>query len=90
MPNAFSPNGDGINDFFKPVSSELLSEFYLIVFNRWGDVVFESSDSEFGWDGYYKGYPLNHSVYGWKVVYTIYKNQEINRVKKTGTVVLVR
>jgi len=54
IPNAFTPNGDGINDVFK-VRSGILRAMHLEVYNRWGNKVFESDDINKGWDGTYKG-----------------------------------
>jgi gliding motility-associated-like protein len=90
LPTAFTPNGDGINDYFKPVSSEPLSEYQLIIFDRWGEVVFESTDFEQGWDGRFKGEFVVTNVYSWKVVYTVYNNKGSERVEKLGTVTLIR
>ncbi|MBC8172343.1 MAG: PKD domain-containing protein, partial [Chitinophagales bacterium] len=49
-PNAFSPNGDGVNDFYIPVSFGLQS-FEIFIYNRWGEMVFYSNDIDFNWDG---------------------------------------
>ena len=54
FPNSFTPNGDGINDYFLPVGNNV-SEYRLQIFNRWGEMIFESMDEKFGWDGYYNG-----------------------------------
>lgn len=64
IPTSFSPNGDGLNDNFK-VSNPLLQSFKIKVkiYNRWGEVVFTSSDSEFSWDGTYKGKPCQEGNY---------------------------
>ncbi len=51
LPNVFTPNGDGINDVFKALPNEYSGEFTIKIFNRWGNVVFESKDSDFEWDG---------------------------------------
>ncbi len=64
IPNAFSPNGDGINDIFLPRSTILLS-MQLQVYDRWGNKVFESTDSSVGWDGTYKGQPAQPDAYGY-------------------------
>lgn len=64
IPNAFSPNNDGYNDEFKVRSSALLSGT-LLIYDRWGNKVFESNDLTKGWDGIYKGQPAQVEVYGY-------------------------
>ena len=64
IPNAFSPNGDGINDIFL-VRSESLKSGKLILFDRFGNKVFESSDLKMGWNGIYKGEKAAQDVYGY-------------------------
>ena len=52
IPSAFTPNGDGLNDVWKPIGNGLDgSRYEMIVFNRWGDVIFRSTEVERGWDG---------------------------------------
>ena len=64
MPNAFSPNGDGINDIYKPKSGyQNITEFHAYIFNRWGQKLFEWTDPATGWDGTYKGSPVKDGVY---------------------------
>lgn len=64
MPNAFSPNGDGINDIYKPKSGyQNITEFQAYIFNRWGQKLFEWTDPATGWDGTYKGSPVKDGVY---------------------------
>ena len=63
MPNAFSPNGDGKNDVFGP---KWYHEFQLVdfqIYNRWGTLVFSSSDANAAWDGTYKGVPQPVGTY---------------------------
>lgn len=62
IPNAFSPDGDGINDNFKIVA-EGIESFQLKVFNRWGEVVFESNDIKNQWDGTFKGKLSQNDAY---------------------------
>lgn len=64
MPNAFSPNGDGINDIYKPKSGyQSITEFHGYIFNRWGQKLFEWTDPATGWDGKYKGKNVKQGVY---------------------------
>jgi len=63
-PNAFTPNGDGNNDVFK-LEGTYLSEVHMIIYNRWGEQLFESFDLEKGWDGTYLGKAVQDDVYTW-------------------------
>lgn len=64
MPNAFSPNGDGINDIYKAKDGfQSLTEFKATVFNRWGQKIFEWDNPADGWDGKYKGTDVKSGVY---------------------------
>lgn len=64
MPNAFSPNGDGINDIYKAKDSHRsLVEFHAYIFNRWGQKLFDWTDPNDGWDGTYNGKPVKDGVY---------------------------
>ena len=68
IPNAFSPNGDGINDWLTVFASDQVKKVnQFLVYNRWGEVVFEAhnflpNNLSVGWDGTFKGEPLNPSV----------------------------
>lgn len=64
MPNAFSPNGDGINDIYKPKSGYTsIVSFHAYIFNRWGVKLYEWTDPSTGWDGTYKGKDVKDGVY---------------------------
>lgn len=64
MPNAFSPNGDGINDIYKAKSGyQSLVEFKATIFNRWGTKLYEWTDPAGGWDGKYRGKDVAQGVY---------------------------
>jgi gliding motility-associated-like protein len=88
LPNAFSPNGDGQNDVFRPLGSgEYSQEYQMLIFNRWGEQVFRSDDPQVGWDGYYKGQPAITGVYAFIINY---KNP-FNELKSfKGNVTLTR
>lgn len=64
MPNAFSPNGDGINDMYKAKSGyQSLVEFHAYIFNRWGQKLYEWTNPADGWDGTYNGKDVKEGVY---------------------------
>ena len=64
MPNAFSPNGDGINDIYKAKAGyQSLVEFHAYIFNRWGQKLYEWDNPANGWDGTYKGKDVKQGVY---------------------------
>lgn len=62
IPNAFSPNADGINDVFRPVLSGGYDHVQLTIYNRWGEKLFEADNLD-GWDGTYMGVPVQTGVY---------------------------
>jgi len=62
IPNAFTPNGDGLNDLFKVLDRNFLS-FDIWIYNRWGQLVFQSNDPKFGWDGRLNGELLQSGNY---------------------------
>jgi gliding motility-associated-like protein len=64
IPNTFTPNGDGSNDVLYARSGKI-DELYFAVYNRWGEMVFETKDKSKGWDGTYKGKALDVGVFGW-------------------------
>jgi gliding motility-associated-like protein len=68
VPNAFTPNEDGINDYFLPILSGFDPLSYeLIIFNRWGELIFESQSQGVWWDGTHKGILCQDDVYVWKI-----------------------
>lgn len=70
VPNTFTPNGDGNNDFFLPVST-MIDHYDLEVFNRWGDRVYKSSDPVNGWDGSYNSQRAECGAYVWEITYMV-------------------
>ncbi len=89
IPNAFSPNGDGVNDYFFPrqLLSKGISDFNVQVFNRWGQLVFETNDAAGrGWDGKFQGLNQPQGVY----VYRIKVNRGGVVESYDGQVTLVR
>jgi gliding motility-associated-like protein len=65
VPKAFTPNNDGTNDLLKPFLVGIKDFKYIRIFNRWGNLVFESRDANKGWDGYFKGVKQPMETYTW-------------------------
>ncbi len=86
VPNAFSPNNDGVNDEFLAVGVNI-ETFEMIVFDRWGEAIFTSEDINTGWDGIYQGVPVKQDAYVYKIIYKTINNDHL---EKTGHVVLLR
>jgi gliding motility-associated-like protein len=84
IPNAFTPNGDGINDTFG-VKGEGIQDFTLRIYNRWGELVFESKNPRQQWDGLYNGKPAKNDTY----VYKLFASGSDTETK-AGSVTLVR
>jgi gliding motility-associated-like protein len=93
VPDAFTPNDDGLNDEFKVVTSqEGIITFSMLVYNRWGEMVFESSDVHHGWDGKVNGRNAPPDTYVWKIVYqtSSLANPSTSTTTLHGTVTLIR
>ncbi len=86
IPNAFTPNGDGINDVFIP-RSLILKSMKLGIFNKWGNKVFETDDLTQSWDGNYKGQPAEPGTYGYFFVGECLQGEKINI---NGNITLLR
>ncbi|MCW3128315.1 MAG: hypothetical protein JWO03_3973, partial [Bacteroidetes bacterium] len=86
IPDAFSPNGDGRNDTFHLLHFCKFDPFSMRIYNRWGELVFESTDIDKGWDGKYKGEPQADGVYWWYVSMSI---QGRKPTRKSGKVTLL-
>jgi gliding motility-associated-like protein len=87
VPSAFSPNGDSNNDLLHVIARGIFNLDYFYVFNRWGEMIFQSNDVNIGWDGKYKGELQEVGSY----VYVV-SGSDAGGVKITrqGSVTLVR
>jgi len=89
VPNTFTPDADGINDVFNVViSGHDPLAYELMIFNRWGELIFESHSNLVGWEGYHKGIIAKQDVYVWKL-----KAKQLNNGEKReyyGHVTLVK
>ncbi len=86
LPDAFSPNGDGVNDIFY-VRGAGIKTLEFVVFDRFGEKVFESNNVNDGWDGMFRGMPMNTGIYAWYVKADFYNG---TTASKKGDVSLVR
>lgn len=87
VPTAFTPNGDGLNDTFKPLLYGSILSYHFAIYNRWGTTVFESSDPGMGWDGTLKQLKQQGNVFIWTCRYQL--EGEMVKAEK-GTVMLMR
>lgn len=87
IPNAFSPNGDGLNDYFRFIPVGITTYKFFRIFNRWGTEIYSSTDFRTGWDGTFKGSPAPVDTYIWILQGTDFNGKEI---MKKGTVTLIR
>ena len=87
VPTAFTPDGDGKNDVFKPLVYENLKQYNFTVFNRWGTLVFQSKTAGEGWNGAVAGVKQDSGIFIWKFSYQ--KEGEPLKLL-SGTVALIR
>ncbi|MBC7862658.1 MAG: gliding motility-associated C-terminal domain-containing protein [Bacteroidia bacterium] len=87
IPNIFTPNNDGKNDIFR-VKGPQYTEFYLAVYNRWGQLLFESTDQSIGWDGTFNSMKSDPGVFGWYLKASCGPDKE--QIFKKGNVTLIR
>ncbi|MCO5268559.1 MAG: PKD domain-containing protein [Brumimicrobium sp.] len=71
VPNTFTPDGNSYNDVFHPIFTEGFDQnnYHFSIFDRWGELIFESSDFKAGWDGTYLGKKVPDGTYVWKIRY---------------------
>lgn len=88
VPTAFTPNGDGVNDLINVNGWGIKKLNYFRVFNRWGELIYETTDLKSGWDGIYKGAPQNMETYVYQAEVETYVDTA--PIKKTGYFKLLR
>lgn len=86
-PGAFSPNGDQVNDFFTQLDCTDLSEYTMRIYNRWGELIFETADVFGKWDGTWNGEPAEVGTYIYTMTYT---RQDGSTGLTQGNVILLR
>ncbi len=86
FPTAFSPNGDSKNDTFAPVYYGPIDDYQFHIYNRWGQLIFETTDPTKGWDGNYKGKPQPEEIYSYFCTFSAYGRARA----REGTFTLLR
>jgi len=88
FPSAFTPNSDGKNDWFKILGGYNLKEYHLLVYNRWGQKVFETFEPAKGWNGIFNGQLQSSATFVWYCEFS--KQGNTGKTKKKGTITLIR
>jgi gliding motility-associated-like protein len=86
IPNAFSPDGNGLNDMYD-IFTASIKEYHIQIYDRWGELLFENDNPKMSWDGTYKGKPCEIGAYIYIVEYKGFDNK---RIIKNGTVTILR
>lgn len=85
VPNTFTPNGDGLNETFGPVGNGV-NQFSMLIFNRWGELIFESDNIYNQWDGTHHGEKVQTDTYVYKIFAT---GEEAGVFKKAGKITVI-
>lgn len=90
VPNCFTPDGNEFNQVFGPIMTEGydINGFEFLVFNRWGNVVWESHDPNGRWDGTFDGKKCSDGVYTWKLTFNVFGND--SKITDHGHLTLIR
>ena len=88
FPSAFTPNNDGKNDWFRMAGGQDVKEFHMVVYNRWGQKIFETFDPARGWNGSFNGQLQSSASFVW---FSEFKRPgNVSKTKMKGTVTLIR
>jgi gliding motility-associated-like protein len=87
VPKAWTPNGDGHNDKLFPLTVHIAKLYYFRIFDRWGQLMFETTELGKGWDGMFNGKPQVMDVYTWTVEAI---GEDGRHFKRAGNSVLLR
>ena len=80
IPSAFSPNGDNLNDVFKPTLKNY-QDYSMVIYNRWGEELYRSENPDIGWDGTYEGKEVSNGVYMYSIRFITTENGQFQTVK---------
>ena len=90
FPNAFSPNFDGINDEFVPFTPCELTSYDLKIFDRWGNLLYRTTEPTEGWDGTFNGKKMSNDVFVWTAEYTVLENSIPRSILSTGDISILK
>ncbi|MGB0166199.1 MAG: gliding motility-associated C-terminal domain-containing protein, partial [Luteibaculum sp.] len=92
LPDVITPNGDGSNDFFRPFSSKFVKEVDFKIFNRWGKLVFETSDPQINWNGNYRetNQPVADGTYFYVADLSVITLEGLEKQQISGYITLLR
>lgn len=91
LPEAFTPDNNTINDRFRPIVSGVLNYYKMTVFNRWGQVMFQSTDVLSGWDGTFEGVLCPSGVYAYSIEYSFGTDlSDYKQMIKRGTITILK
>jgi gliding motility-associated-like protein len=90
VPNCFTPDGDMYNQTFKPIFTSGFDpyNYALYIYDRWGELIFESRDAQYGWDGTYNGKLVQQGSYTWKIEFKAPNNDK--KYIETGYVIFLK
>jgi gliding motility-associated-like protein len=88
VPNAFTPNGDGLNDLFKAESNCPLADFFITIYNRWGEIIYTSDNINVGWNGATGDYYVSGGVYYYTITSRVV--DQVFSKQKAGAITLLR
>jgi len=87
MPTAFTPNHDGKNDMLKPILLGTVKQYQFSIYNRWGQLIFQSNDPKKGWDGNFNNRSQSSNTFLWHCVYQL-EGESVQNMR--GSVILIR
>jgi len=90
VPTAFNPDGNTVNDQFAPKLDCEPLEYMFRIYDRWGELVYETNKPFESWDGQYHGTDAAMGAYAWKLVFTVYHEGSIMKSEKSGSILLIR
>ena len=90
VPKAFNPDGNTLNDDFVPKLDCEPLEYMFRIYDRWGELVYETNKPLESWDGQFRGSEAPMGAYAWKLVFTVYHEGAVMKSEKSGTILLLR